>query len=503
MGEAAREREIARLRLERELLLGLLALGQRDDLAVLLADALALVVRLTGAEHAMIEVRAAGREPVRILHALAAEELESVRREVSSGIIAEALVSGRTVSTASAIEDPRFGGQASVQAQRIRAVLCAPLGDAGGATHGVLYLAGRSAQGPFPDEDRALVELFAERLTPLADRIAVAREEKTDRTAALRARVRAEGIAGTSSALAEVLRQLLVAAPVPVSVLITGETGTGKTALARALHASSPRAAGPFVEVNCAAIPETLFESELFGAEKGAHSTATRRIDGKIDTARSGTLFLDEVGELPLAVQAKLLGFLQSRRYHRLGGTVALEADVRIVAATNRDLGELVAEKRFREDLQYRLDVLRIHVPPLRERSDDIGAIAESVLARLGREHGRRLPLSRAAVAMLEESEWPGNVRELENVISRGWATALADDADAIEAVHLFPTRAAPESSDAALGWKEATLRFQRRFLRESLDASQWNVSECARRLGLARSHLNELIGAHGLARPD
>ncbi len=303
-----------------------------------------------------------------------------------------------------------------------------------------------------------------------------------------------------------VLQQILVAAPVPISLLVTGESGTGKTAIARAVHDTSPRHAGPFVDLNCAAIPEALFESELFGAEKGAHSTATRRLDGKIEAARGGTLFLDEIGELPLSVQAKLLGFLQSRSYFRLGGTKAVEADVRVVAATNRDLKELVAERRFREDLFYRLDVLRIHVPPLRERVSDIALIADAILVRLAEQHGRRLALSRAAELALEESEWPGNVRQLENVIARGWATALAEGTARVDARHVFPGAKAEAPSDAETnepeGWREATLRFQRRLLADTLAATSWNVAESARRLGVARSHMNELIRAHGLERP-
>ncbi|HLM75241.1 MAG TPA: sigma 54-interacting transcriptional regulator, partial [Polyangiaceae bacterium] len=337
--------EIARLRLERDLFLRLLELGSRDDMRPFLEDALALIAEVTGARKGYLEIDRPGRvnagggeesnEPrVWIARGLSEDELAQARREISTGIVAEALATGATISTASALDDPRFRDQRSVQAQRIQAVLCAPIGKE--PPLGVLYLQGRSAPGPFPEEDRTHAEIFARHLAVLADRL-LARAERDlasasiDHTAPLRARLRIEGVAGSSRALAEVLRQVSVAVPVPVAVLITGESGTGKTAIARALHASSPRAGGPFVEVNCAAIPETLFESELFGAEKGAHSTATKRIDGKIDAARGGTLFLDEVGELPLSIQSKLLMFLQSRRYYRLGSSSPIEADVRVV----------------------------------------------------------------------------------------------------------------------------------------------------------------------------
>ncbi|APR86459.1 Response regulator of zinc sigma-54-dependent two-component system [Minicystis rosea] len=497
---AAPRSEIDRLRLERDLFLRLLELGTRDDLRPFLEDALRLVVEVTAAQKGYLEVRAGKRAPFWIASGFDDTEIAEARRAISTGIIAEAIASGRTVSTASAVDDPRFRAQQSVQAQRLQAVLCAPIGR--GAPIGVVYLAGRAAPGPFPEEDRAHAEIFALHLAPLADRL-LAREEavvSADHTAELRARLAVSGIAGTSRALAEVFRQVLVAAPVPVAVLVTGESGTGKTAIARALHDSSPRARGPFVELNCAAIPETLFESELFGAEKGAHSTATRRIEGKVDAARGGTLFLDEVGEIPITVQSKLLTFLQSRRYYRLGGTQALEADVRVVAATNADLEERCAARKFREDLYYRLNVLEVRVPPLRDRPEDIAPIAEAVAHALGTAHDRRVSLSRAARIALAESEWPGNVRQLENALQRGWAMALSEGATAIEPRHLFPDRAA-ESDGGTPTYEDAMRRFQARFIKEALEENGWNVSETARRVGLARSHLNDLIKAHGLVR--
>ncbi len=491
------------LELERDLFLRLLELGQKEDLRGLLVEALALVVEVTGAAHGYLELAAGGGEAARppfwIARGLPDAEIAAVRAELSTGIIAEALRTGRTISTASAVDDPRFAGQASVLAQRIRAVLCAPVG--GARPIGVLYLQGRSVPGPFPEQACAHAELFARHLGPIAERL-LEREEAAsgqDHTAELRSRLRIEGVAGKSRALAEVLRQLAVAAPVGLPVLLLGESGTGKTALARALHASSPRAAGPFVELNCAAIPETLFESELFGAEKGAHSAATRAMPGKVEAAEGGTLLLDEVGEMPLAVQAKLLGFLQNRRYYRLGGTTPLVADVRVVAATNADLAARVADKSFREDLYYRLDVIENRVPALRERPEDVPAIADAVLAGLARTGDRALPLSRAGKVALAEAEWPGNVRQLENVLARGWAAALAEAAPADGSGHLFPGRPAP--SDELLGYQEEMRRFQARLLGKTLDECGGNVSEAARRLGLSRSHLHDLIRALGLSR--
>jgi Nif-specific regulatory protein len=305
----------------------------------------------------------------------------------------------------------------------------------------------------------------------MAENAEVARDERAethDFTAEHRGKLTIDGIVGTSNSLGETLRQVAVAAAVPTSVLITGESGTGKTAIARAIHESSTRSAGPFVELNCTTIPETLFESELFGAEKGAHSTALRRIEGKIDAAGGGTLLLDEVGDLPLAVQGKLLRFLQSRRYYRLGSTTPIEADVRILAATNANLPERVAEKRFREDLFYRLSALEVHVPPLRERRADIEVIAEAIAGAIGRQHGRTIESTRT-----------------------------------IEPEHVFPSSSLgrAENEPEPILYDDAFRRFQADFLARALDRYGWNVSETARRVGLARSHVNELIRVYGLTR--
>jgi Nif-specific regulatory protein len=496
-------REIERLRLERDLLLHLLELGTAEDVVPFLEGALALIVGVTGAKKGYIEFSEDRARPrLCIETGLSPEELRDAQRAVSTGIIREAHATGQVVSTANAVDDPRFRENASVQAKRIQAVLCAPIGD---PSIGVLYLAERPRPGPFSGDDETCARLFARHVSPLADHL-FARQRlaaESDWTAPWRAGLQVEHLAGRSRALAEVFRLLTVAKDVALPVLLTGETGTGKSAFARALHESTPRARRPFVEVNCAAIPEALFESELFGAERGAHSTADRRIEGKIDAAKGGTLFLDEIGEMPLAAQTKLLLFLQSRRYYRLGSSTPIEADVRVVAATNADVDELVRTRRLREDLYYRLNVLGIPLPALRERRTDIEAIAEAIVRGLGDRHASPLPLSRAARLAIVESEWPGNVRQLENALQRGWAIATSERAHAIEPLHLFPQRAVrSQADDGNETYEDATRRFQRTFLGEALARNEWNVSETARRIGVARSHLNDLIRAHGLMRP-
>ena len=491
------------LELERDLYRRLLELGEREDVLPFLDEALNLVVEVTGARHGYLELGSGGTPRFWLARALDDSEVERVRSELSSGIIARALSTGKAVSTASAIDDPRFAAQGSVQAQRIRAVLCVPIGS---PSVGVIYLQGRSEPGPFPERDQKLAGVFARHLAPFVDRL-LANETETrrrDHTAELRARLAVGELIGASQALAKLFQGMLVAAPVEMSVLIAGESGTGKTAVARALHASSLRSHGPFVELNCAAIPSTLFESELFGAEKGAHSTADRRIEGKVDGAAGGTLFLDEIAEIPLETQSKLLTFLQSKTYYRLGSSSPRTADVRIVAATNLDLREQVGKKRFREDLFYRLGALELHVPSLSARRDDIPALADAVARRTSSAHGRDIPLTRAAKLALSEAEWPGNVRELENLVQRGWATASALGASAIEPKHLFGDAPA-QASDGhaqALSYHDALRSFQRRLIREALDECDWNVTDAARRLELSRSRLNELIRSLEIQRP-
>jgi Nif-specific regulatory protein len=495
--------DVARLRLERDLFLRLLEIGGVDDVLPFLQAALALIVGVTQARKGYIELYGdvrGGSPRFSMSSGLSAEELLGVRQSLSTGIIGEALATGRTVSTASALEDQRFKRQASVIAQGIRAVLCAPMG---APSIGVLYLTDRPLAGPFTQDDVAYAELFARHASPLAERL-LAREQaaaESDHTAALREKLQVGRVAGRSRALAEVFRMLTVARDVTLPVLFTGESGTGKSAFARALHDSSPRASRPFVDVNCAAIPEGLFESELFGAEKGAHSTAVRRMEGKIDAANGGTLFLDEVGDMPLAVQGKLLVFLQSRRYYRLGSATPIDADVRIVAATNADPAELVQAKRFREDLFYRLNVLGVHIPPLRDRREDIAPIAEAIVGAIGRDHGKEIALTRAARLALAEGEWPGNVRQLENTLQRGWAIAASEGAIVIEPRHVYPEKPRHALPAEESTYEDATRRFQRAFLEQELARQDWNVSETARRIGIARSHLNDLVRAHGLVR--
>src|SRR5262249_4123029 len=251
------------------------------------------------------------------------------------------------------------------------------------------------------------------------------------------------------AALLGVLEQVGQVAPTDATVLVTGETGTGKELIARAVHSASPRQGKPLIKVNCAALPAGLVESELFGHEKGAFSGAIARRQGRCERADGGTLFLDEIGELPPEAQVKLLRVLQEREFDRVGGTAPVRVDVRVIAATNRDLLQEVREKRFREDLYYPLNVFPVRLPPLRERPDDIPLLVHFLVNKFAPRVGKRLDgVSRATMQRLQEYPWPGNVRELENVLER--AVILATGATLEVAPDLLPAKATRPVADRA-----------------------------------------------------
>lgn len=322
----------------------------------------------------------------------------------------------------------------------------------------------------------------------------------------LRARVgEVEGfdeVIGRSDVFREVMDLAVRVAPYPTTVLITGESGTGKEAVARAIHRASPRASDPFVAVNCGAIPENLLESELFGHERGAFTGAERARDGLFSEANGGTLFLDEVGELPLALQVKLLRALQERSIRPVGGSQEREVDVRILAATSRDLIQEVEEGRFREDLFYRVNVVHLHLPPLRTRPEDITALAEHFLGR----HAPRLgidakPLSGELAAVLARYSWPGNVRELENVIERGLVLSGGD----LREEHLPPhvRTSTPQFSlpaeDDDLSVKRRLPALERELIARALERTGGNRTRASELLDLSTRALTYKIQEYGL----
>jgi DNA-binding NtrC family response regulator len=312
-----------------------------------------------------------------------------------------------------------------------------------------------------------------------------------------------EGIVSVNRAMREILASLPKVARTDSTVLVTGESGTGKELIARAIHSASRRAHGPFVSVSCAALPEQLLESELFGHVKGAFTGALAARKGLLEEANAGTFFLDEIGEAPAAIQAKLLRVLEERSLRRLGDNRAVPIDVRVIAATNRDLEEAVQARTFREDLLYRLNVIRIHLPPLRERMEDVPVLARHFVALHGRQLERELAgISPAALAALGRYRFPGNIRELSNVIEQ--AVALA--AGPMIEVHDLPPRVVaggpaptvrqdprPEAMPVENADADETQ------LREALRETNWNISRAAARLGISRNTLRYRIEKFGL----
>jgi PAS domain S-box-containing protein len=323
-----------------------------------------------------------------------------------------------------------------------------------------------------------------------------------------------EQIIGRSRALLDVLDQVARVAPTDASVLITGETGTGKELIARAVHSASPRQNKALIKVNCAALPAGLVESELFGHEKGAFSGAIARRLGRFELADGGTIFLDEIGELPAEAQVKLLRVLQEREFDRVGGTAPIRVDVRVIAATNRDLLKEAQEKRFREDLYYRLNVFPLRLPPLRERQDDIPLLVHFLLNKFAPRAGKRLDgVSRATMQLLQEYPWPGNVRELENVLERAVILAAGPTLEVAPDLLPAPVKAQPEGASAlsaasqqAPGQPQPSLEaVEREYIVTVLRQTNWLLTGprgAAKVLGLHANTLRNRMKKLGITRP-
>lgn len=391
-----------------------------------------------------------------------------------------------------------------------------------------------SAHGEISDAVRALkagARDFLEKPFDSAELIAKVREVAAEgrklrtQEAATRTEQRKSGLIGEHPRMREIKRFIERIAPAPTTVLVTGESGTGKEVIAREIHARSPRAEEPFVAVNVGALPDTLIESELFGYEKGAFTSAAARKIGLCELAGSGTLFLDEIGEMPLPMQVKLLRVLQDRRFRRLGGTRDIPMGARVVSATNRKLEEEVRAGSFREDLFYRLNVLRIEVPPLRERREDIpllcGALLEKIAERVG---GGSLSISDEALALLAGLPYPGNIRELENILER--AAIYAQDAvirpgdidvrlspeyipsaaaspdaapPAAAAPSAVPSGRVPEKAAAAGKAGRSLEEAERELIAQALERNGGNRTHAARELGISRRTLLYKIKEFGL----
>ena len=315
------------------------------------------------------------------------------------------------------------------------------------------------------------------------------------------AKTNAHGIFGDSPQIQEILLKIRQVAPTNGRVLITGETGTGKELIAHAIHAFSERAEAPLVKVNCAAIPQELIESELFGHEAGSFTGASKKRVGKFEQADGGTIFLDEIGDMSLSTQAKVLRILEEQEYERVGGNQTLRTDVRVISATNKNPLNEIESGSFREDLYYRLNVVPIHIPPLRERVEDLPMLVDYFLSRFCRENGKQtMSLSDSALNNLRRRDWLGNVRELRNLMERMvilCPNQTIDESDLSE--ELQRDNAGGDSSETSL--KDARQEFESRFILNCLKGNSWNITETAKQLGIERTHLHRKMRQYEIER--
>jgi Nif-specific regulatory protein len=457
-----------------------------------------------------------------------AARLVGLRFPADRGIAGAALQSGRSIRVDDAQSDFRFyGGVDRHTGATTRALLAVPLVAPQGKI-GVLQAVNRHGGGTFSDADLAFLEALAASVAVaienarLYSRVKESEERLRTQVGALRRdlaqRDRFREIIGTSAAMIEVFRLMESAAASPIAVALEGETGTGKELVARGIHEASGRADGPFLAINCAAVPETLLESELFGHRRGAFTGAVQDHRGLFEAAAGGTILLDEIGEMPLAMQAKLLRVLQEGEVVPLGDTRPRKIDVRVISATNRELSAEIAARRFREDLYYRLTAFPIRIPPLRERREDIPLLADHFLASSADRHRKWIRgIDPAALDLLIRFDWPGNVRELSNEMERAVALTRNDEAVGVE--QLSPkvrdnsgtsesTAATPEHpppvdvmapNETVQPLREARAAFEARYLSEALKRHSGNVSQTARALGISRVMLQKKMKAFSL----
>jgi len=483
------------------------------ELDDLLATFAARVARALGADRATLWLIDGATGEIRSQVATL-PELRELRVPQGHGVVGHVAATGELVNIRDASADPRWAGHI---AERIgyptTSILTAPI-IRRDQIRGVLQVLNKR-DGVFSARDEDFARALAEQIGRALDYTTL-RGGDAERGLSLRGRF--NHVIGTSAAMAAVYEMIVRAAQTDATVLLRGETGTGKGLLARAIHVNSARRDAPFVHVDCTTLPAALVESELFGHERGAYTGADARVVGKVETAHGGTLFLDEIGELPLPLQGKLLRFVQERQFERVGGRETLTADVRLVAATNRDLAGMADAGQFRSDLYFRLRVVEIEIPPLRERgAADIADLAAHFVDQLSRRYRKGpLRLSAAATPALVAYAWPGNVRELENTIER--AVVLATDATIeVKDLRLEPRRqtgamAVVGPSDSMLGMPAfggapaptgATIALpadlpleeaERRYARAVLEREHGNQSAASRALGISRNKLARLL---------
>ncbi len=439
------------------------------------------VIEVTHAGKGFLLLLENGETKITVARHLSGRALPEAEHLLSDSIVKRVLETRQPLIVSDAVNDTIFGGAQSVMNLQLASVMCAPL-MAQGQLLGLIYVGNDTVRGLFEESTLDVLTIFASQASLLIQNAMLLDQLRSDRDQLVQQLSEKSfgDIVGTNPSLVEVFRKVEKVAATDISVLITGETGTGKELIARELHRRSHRASGPFIVVNCGAIPENLMESELFGHVRGAFTGAVATRQGKFQAAHRGTLFLDEVGEMPLHLQVKLLRALQEKVVVKVGDTKPERVDIRVVAATNRNLDEEIRKGGFREDLYYRLNVVNLHLPPLRERGDDVVLLAKFLLQKFAEELNPKVKgFTPNALIAIRKYDWPGNVRQLENRLKK--AIVLCDKTLlGPEDLDLFPEALAP-----IMTLTQAREDFQRRYILEVLERNNGNRTKTARDLGV------------------
>lgn len=477
-----------------------------------LAEAMKLLSEIKGMENGTVTIvnPITGKLEIEVAHGLTAEGRKRGKYKIGEGITGRVVASGEPIIVPHIAEEPLFLNRTRSRGDindQNRSFLCVPIKDGkrviGALSIDRIYLEGIGNQA---HKDLQFLTILSSIIAQTVKRVQIVNREK-DHLETENLKLKRElseknkinDIIGNSSRMQDVYEMVHRVVDSNATVLLRGESGTGKTLVAKALHYNSKRKDKPFIVVNCSALPETLLESELFGHEKGAFTGANERKIGRFELAEGGTLFLDEIGEISHSVQVKLLNVVQERSFQRLGSGRSISCDVRLVAATNRDLESSVSEGTFREDLYYRLNVFPIYMPPLRERRTDILLIAEFFLEKFNRENRKKINrISTSAIDLLIQYHWPGNVRELQNCIERA---VLVCDGTSIKGVHLPPTLQVSETaaSGKPLSLTTAVENFEKDLIIDGLKKNNGNQTKTAQFLDTSLRIINYKIHQYNI----
>ncbi len=467
------------------------ALDQSLDLKQIVNPVLETLARHLDLRHATLTLlnRKTGEILIEYAHGLSAQQASMGRYQLGEGVTGRVVESGKPAVVPKTSESPLFVNRTKRLGKKEFSFICVPI-KLGREVIGALSADREYDPRASLDKDLKLLTIIsslvaqAVKLRQTAKEEREKLEEENDRLRSeLKNRFRPSNIIGNSREMQAVYDQIAQATKSPVTVLVHGETGTGKELVAHAIHYNSGRANKPFVRVHCAALAENVIESELFGHVKGAFTGAVSDRKGRFELAHGGTLFFDEIGEVPLNIQTKLLRVLQEREFERVGGSQTIKVNVRLICATNKNLEEMCAASQFREDLFYRLNVFPIYVPPLRKRRSDITLLADHFLEKYNKEYGRSVRrLSSAVIDMLNAYHWPGNVRELENVLER--AVVMAEG-EVIHAYHMPPTLQTAETSGTVSSGdlKKMVEAYERDIIVDTLKSTRGNIAAAARML--------------------